>query len=127
MTGTHKLLERASDTFFAGWAFVDVAVVVAVPIAVVALAWRGRPFWKSYALVVLPYFGYAALAGHMPYLTAYVVIIGCLVPDWYLRVHLFHCRSSWENWAVATVVLGVVPTIVLGGISAVRRRVRPRS
>jgi len=122
MTAWTKFLGRAADTLAAAWAFVDAAVVVAVPIAVVVLAWRGRPLWKSHVLVVLPYMLYATLAGRMPYLTAYVVIGACQVPGWYLGVHGLHCQNFWQSWVVAAVVVGPAPALLLAGGRAVRRR-----
>ena len=43
-------------------AFVDVAVVLAIPVTILVLARRGRALWKCYALVLFPYLIYSIFA-----------------------------------------------------------------
>lgn len=123
MMASGKLLARAVDTLSAAWAFIDIAIVVAIPFAVALLAWRGRPLWKSHLLVALPYMVYATLAGRMPYLTAYIVISACLVPIWAVGLDMGRCKSFWQAWGIAVVSLAVAPALVFAFVRGVRRYV----
>jgi len=104
------------------WAFVDVGVVLAVPVVVVILAVKQKPLWKSYALALLPYLAYSLFAGRMPYLTTYVLIFACLAPTTLL--HQWNCEGWWRMWGTAVIVLGVVPTALLFLAHQVRKRLR---
>jgi hypothetical protein len=105
-------------------AFVDVAMVFAVPVIVIVLARRGRALWKSYALVLFPYLIYEIFAGRMPYLSAYILMFACLAPGWALMRHEWRCEGWWQVWGTATVILGVIPTALLWIASVVSGRAK---
>ena len=110
------------DRLLGVFAFVDVAIVIAVPVLVIVLG-RRRRLWKAYALVIFPYLVYCLFAGRLPYLSAYVLVFACL-PIWFLSLHTLQCREPWQTWAAAVFILGVLPTALLLWGSMSRRQLR---
>lgn len=111
------------DKLFGILAFVDVAIVIAMPIGVVIASRRGWPLWKSYGTMVLPYLVYATWAGRMPYLTAYVLTFACLGARSLSGLDPL-CAAPWRVWTVGVVLVGILPTLLLWLISSFRHRAR---